>query len=293
MDEKRALAGIKLLDDPDEGVYKAVKKSLMDCGREVIPLLESVWEGSLNPKLQERIEEIVKSINAESINRDLEGWLESGNYDLVYGAWVVARTNYPDLELETIREKISKIRNEVWLEFNENLTGLEKVRILNHIFFKSKGFYPNTTNFFAPQNGMINLALDSGKCNPVMLGIIYIAVARDLEMSIYGVDLPNNFILAYLDPLSSAMAFGDDNNDQVLFYINPFNRGAVFGRKIIDQFLAHSKTDPQPQYYVPSKPANIIMKLCETLHISYEKNGYADKSKEIKDLMKIIGQYIA
>ena len=292
MDKKKALAGIKLLDDPDENIYNSVRKSLMEYGRDVIPLLESEWEGSLNPIMQKRIEEIVKSINAAVINKDLEEWLQSGRYDLVYGAWIIARTNYPDLDIETVREKLNKIRNEVWLEFNEELTGVEKIRILNHILFKEKGFYPNTTNFFAPQNGMINLALDSGKCNPVMLGIIYIAIARDLEMPVYGVDLPNNFILAYLDPVSSALAFGDDTSDQVLFYINPFNRGAVFGRKVIDQFLAHSKTEPKPQYYLPSKPAGIIYKLCETLQISYDKSGYADKSKEIKGLMKIIEDYI-
>jgi len=290
MDKKRALAGIKLLDDPDESVYRAVKKSLMDEGREVIPLLEKEWEGSLSPLLQGRIEDIVKSINTFSVHADLRHWIDNEDQDLVKGAWIIARINYPDLELEELDSKIKKIASEIWLEFNDNLTALEKVRILNHIFFKEKNFYPNTTNFFAPQNGMINLALETGKCNPVMLGIIYIAVASELEMPVYGVNLPNNFILAYLDPFTAAMVFGDETDNQVLFYINPFNRGAVFGRKVIDQFLTHSKSEPDSRYYLPCKPSEIINKLCETLFIAYNKNGYADKANELNELIKIIEQ---
>lgn len=288
MDKKRALAGIRLLDDPDEGVYRAVKKSLMECGREVIPLLEKEWEGALNPLLQERIEEIVKSINTVSVHSDLNHWLQMDDDDLVKGAWIVARINYPELELEDLREKIRKIAAQAWLEFNDNLTGLEKVRILNHIIFKERNFYPNTTNFFAPQNGMINLALETGKCNPVMLGIIYIAVSRELQMPVYGVDLPNNFILAYVDPFSAALVFGDDSDNHILFYINPFNRGAVFGRKVIDQFLQHSKNDPRPSYYLPCKPKEVILKLCETLFAAYNKSGYADKATEIEELIALI-----
>lgn len=288
MDKKRAIAGIRLLDDPDAGVYSAVKKSLMEFGREVIPLLEKEWEGSLNPLLQERIEEIVKSINTVSVHADLKHWAESGEYDLIKGAWIVARINYPDLELEQLRDKIRKISAQAWLEFNDNLTGLEKVRILNHILFKENNFFPNTSGFFAPQNGMINLALETGKCNPVMLGIIYIAVARELEMPVYGVALPNNFILAYLDPVLSALAFGDDNDNSILFYINPFNRGAVFGRPVIDQFLKHSKSDIHPEFYLPCKATTVILRLCENLQLSYHKSGYADKADEIEELTAIL-----
>ncbi|PKP19386.1 MAG: hypothetical protein CVU05_11485 [Bacteroidetes bacterium HGW-Bacteroidetes-21] len=292
MDKKKILAGIRLLDDPDENIYKAVKKSLTESGRDVIPLLEKTWEDSFNEKLQKRIEEIIKQINSVSIKNDLEAWLVSGSNDLIKGAWIIARTNYPDLDLEVIENKIRKIRSDAWLEFNENLTGLEKTRVLNHVFFKIHSFTPNTNNYYAPQNSMINLAVETGKCNPVMLGILYMTVAQSLDMPIYSINLPRNFILAYLDPVSSALAFGDEQDNHILFYINPFNRGSVFGRREIEQFLAHNKTESRPEFYTPGSSAEVLLRLCESLNESYEKSGYADKSEEISELIAIIKDHL-
>ena len=41
---------------------------------------------------------------------------------------------------------IKQIVQDVWLELNDNLTALEKVKVLNRIIFDVHGFYGNTKN---------------------------------------------------------------------------------------------------------------------------------------------------
>ena len=76
---------------------------------------------------------------------------------------------------------------------------MEKVRVLNHIIFDVHGFSGNTANFHAPQNSYINNVLESKKGNPLSLSVLYAVIAQRLDVNIYGVNLPEHFILAYVE----------------------------------------------------------------------------------------------
>jgi regulator of sirC expression with transglutaminase-like and TPR domain len=79
------------------------------------------------------------------------------------------------------------------------MTPQEQVLVMNKVLFDIHGFAGNTTNFHAPQNSFINTVLESKKGNPLLISIIYILMARQLDIPIYGVNLPEHFILAYQD----------------------------------------------------------------------------------------------
>jgi len=288
INEKNIIAQISLLDDNDDLVYNTVRNNLIAIGLDVIPILEKSWENLFDDTTQSRIEEIIKTIQSNHIKNELIKWKKNNSNDLLYGSYLIAKTNYPDLEYNEIYTAIEKIKDDAWLEFNENLTALEKIRIINHILFQIHKFFPNTPNFFAPQNSYINLAIENKKANTITLAIIYLTLAEMLNMPVYGVDLPNNLILAYVDPVSASMAFGDSHNDHVLFYINPFNKGSVFSRREIDFFLSQKKIEQLPEYYKPCSNITIIERLIDSLYLAYSKAGYADKTKEIQDLLIII-----
>jgi regulator of sirC expression with transglutaminase-like and TPR domain len=129
--------------------------------------------------------------------------------------------------------------------------------------------------------------LETKKGNPVSLSIIYSVIAQRLNMPVYGVDLPKNFILAYRDEVSSLQATGDNVNEEILFYINPFNKGMVFGRKEIDMFIKQQKMNQEKSFYVPCSNTRIISRLLKSLANSYEKMGYVQKLKDIQELMDV------
>jgi len=53
---KELKALISLLDEPDGDVYEQIRGKIHAYGIDAIPVLESAWEGSFDPLLQERIE---------------------------------------------------------------------------------------------------------------------------------------------------------------------------------------------------------------------------------------------
>lgn len=285
MTDNELNALINLLEDPDEEVFSAVKDQILSMGSVVIPALEHVWENTFNNILQGRIEDVIHTIQMEQVKAELMLWVETGSNDLLAGTLLISRYQYPDLDTEYVRKQIDLIRRDVWLEINQNLTAYEKVKIINHILFDVYNFSGNTSNYHAPQNSFINNVLESKKGNPLLLSIVYSVIAQGLNIPIYGVNLPEHFILAYRDEYSIQQ---EGQEEAILFYINPFSRGTVFSRREIDTFLKQLKLEPNRIFYESCPNIDIVSRQVRNLVNSFEKLGYPNKVSELKELLVIL-----
>lgn len=287
--DKSLRAMILLLEDPDEHVFKEIRGQLLSMGNEVIPALENIWESTFNNTLQSRIEDIIQKIQFNSTSEELKLWAATGGIDLLQGTILIARYQYPDLDEEHIRNQIELIRKDVWLELNPNLTAFEKVRVINHILFDVYHFTGNTSNYHAPQNSYINNVLESHRGNPLLLSILYSCIAQGLNIPIYGVNLPEHFILAYRDEF--IIRDSEEEEEPILFYINPFSKGAVFSRREIDTFLKQLKLEPNRIFYESCSNVEIIKRQIRNLIMAYEKLGYPNKVVDFKELLNTINYH--
>jgi regulator of sirC expression with transglutaminase-like and TPR domain len=287
MDDSEIQALISLLDDPDEKIYTQIETKLISMGEEVIPHLESAWEyESWGVSFQDRIENIIHIIQYEQVKERLSNWSNNGTHDLLKGMILVAQYQYPDLDENRIFEQIENIEKDIWLELNETLTALEKVRIINHILFEVHGYSSNVKSFHSPQNSFINEVLNSKKGNPISLSILYSIIAQKHGIPLIGVNLPKHFILAYRDDFMVDLR--PDGDIKVLFYVNPFSRGAVFSKREVDDFLKQLDIEPKPEYYLPCSNIEIMQRVLNNLIYSYEKLGYSDKVAELKELKELL-----
>lgn len=277
MNDPEVKALISLLDDSDQEVYSHIEEKLISLGTNVIPLLEDAWSHAFDPILQHRIANIVHKIQFDMLLEDMKIWIHTNSDDLLEGALLVARYQYPELDRDKILQFIATLKKEIWLELNESLTALEQVNVMNHIFFTKHGFAGNTTNYHAPQNSYINCVIESKKGNPLALSTLYLLVCKSLGLPIYGVNLPEHFILSYLEVREGE----EGNTGRVLFYINPFSKGSVFGKGDIDQFVKKLKLDPQNSYYQPCNNKDMILRMLRNLSYSYQKLGDTEKVDEI------------
>ncbi|MCL2072748.1 MAG: transglutaminase-like domain-containing protein [Marinilabiliaceae bacterium] len=285
MDKLHAL--ISLLDDPDEIIFLSVEKELLNLNVEIVPELEKVRNNTQDVDYQLRLEKLISSLLFEDIKKRFKEWIESPTEKLLYGAYLVSRFQYPNLVYENILEKINKIRKDIWLELNNNLTALEKIRIINYFLFDVHGFSRNNSNFTAPQNSYINDVLETRQGNPLSLSIIYAVIAQSLGLPVYGVNLPKNFVLAYLDEKEVTPLLNTESEVSVLFYINPVNRGAVFGRNDILFFIHRQNLEPRLSYFMPCKNQDIVLRMLNNLQYSYSDLGNKEKSKQIRELMSL------
>jgi len=275
---------VKLLDDPDTEVFLHVQEKLLEYGNDAITHLESAWEKSLDTVLHERIENIVHTIQFTNVKQDLNLWYQSGAFDLLQGALIINRYQFPDLDEQAIINQIENIKREVWVGLQYEMSSIEKIKLINHVFYNQFGFGGNTKNHHDPQNSYLNQVLESKKGNQISLAIIYSTVAQKLDIPVYGVNLPQHFILGYIDEGNP------DREHAVLFYINAFNKGAIFGKHDVDQFLRQLNLEPQPGFYAPCSNAEIVRRIIRNLISAYENLGAAEKVVELKQLQDILSE---
>jgi regulator of sirC expression with transglutaminase-like and TPR domain len=276
---------ISLLEDNDNEVLHAVTDELLKQGVTIIPKLEQAWETAMNIKLQERLETVIHNIQFVNAKTKLKNWIDSGAENILEGAAYIAQFQYPNTNVESLSKSIDKISGDIYLSAQNRLSAIEKVRLLNYVIFELNNFNRNTANFYSPQNSFINQVIETRKGNPITLGIIYMAVGQKIGLPIFGVNLPKCFVLAYLNEFRHIDS--KDKSNDILFYINPYNKGTVLTRREIDNFIVQQNLKPNPEYYTPCDNKSIILRLLTNLVIAYQKLGFDDKIKLLKDILEV------
>jgi regulator of sirC expression with transglutaminase-like and TPR domain len=274
---------IRLLDDPDGEIFEHVHQKLLSYGSEAIEYLEQAWEQAFDPIQQERIANLVHEIQFKIVKKDLQLWHQSGAFDLLQGILIINRYQYPDLDEQKVINQVEAIKRDIWIQMMNEASPAEQIKLINHVFYNIYGFSGNTTNHQDPQNSYISQVFETKKGNQISLAIIYSIIAQKLDIPVYGVNLPQHFILAYLDDsLQSEFEGG------ILFYINAFNKGFIFGRRDVDMFLKQLNLKFDKQFYEPCSNTDIIKRVLRNLISSYEHLGSSDKVDELNELLEIM-----
>ncbi len=277
---------ISLIDEPDSKVYGLVEDEIIKCGSEIIPYLKNTFDNSFDDNVRLRLDYIIRRINFNNIKYELLKW-KNNNTDLLYGLYLIAKHEHVFFDFENTEKKILEIQNDIWIEMNEPLTILEKIKTFNQVFYYIHNFRPcNAEDFNSPSNSYINEVLATRTGNSVLLSAIYIIIAQNLNLPVYGINVPNHFFCVVLnskkDTRISFLPHGEP-----LFYINPFGYGQLFTQIHLSAFLKEIKVKEKPEYFIPCNNEQIIVKVLDALSDSYNNSADVCRLNQINELKQI------
>lgn len=279
---------MRLIDEPDYDIFLEISRKIHSFGPGIIPFLENEWEKNHDIAVQDRIETLIHQIHFDHIKDEFGKWVAGGCRDLLQACIIIARYQYPQLHEEDIHNNIGRIRKDIWLEMNENLTALEQIKVFNHIFYDIHGFNGNRKNYHDPANSFINKVLETRTGNPLSLSVVYMIIAQSLDIPVFGINLPEHFVLAYTtsgpDPEGTEPAI----RQQVLFYINAFSGGAVFSYQEVSDFVARMGHEPVSVFFNPCSNEDIVRRMLNNLVNAFTREGQADKAGEMEMLRDIL-----
>ncbi len=278
---------IRLIDDPDEQVFAHVKEQLSQLGSSAIPILETSMEDDYSVLFQHRVEHLIKEIQFEETKNALEKWIESDEKDLLNGALIIAQYQYPSIDHQKITNLVKELKNAVWLELSHGNTSYEKVAIINKVLFEHYNFQGNTQSYHSPINSYINTVLELKIGNPLSLSIIYSIVAQELDIPIYGVNLPNHFVLAYMDEFHVNTFINNENKYGVLFYIDAFTEGKIIDTRDIRDFLYQMNLTPSRACFEPCSNSQILQRMLTNLMFAYKQINNLKKVEELRMLKSL------
>jgi regulator of sirC expression with transglutaminase-like and TPR domain len=287
-ENKEITALLHLIDDPDEEVYSTVSDKIISFGKDIIPNLENLWEHTSDETLQERIELMIHRLHFKDLFIDFEQW-KNGSAELMQGALLVARYHYPEIQESQTRQDLEKIRRNIWLELNSYLTPLEQVNVMSSILYN---YYKQTGTEIAynqPEDFFINKTIETKKGNSISNGILYLALCELLDIPVKAINIPKQFILAFMDTQYGMVHPDAPNAEKIKFFVDPLN-GQVYSHQDVENYFKRISVPPTNAYYRELSSKQVIQFLLEELSKCFDNDKNLYKMKELQSLAKLLDE---
>lgn len=276
-----------LVDDPDNEVFETVAGKLLGYGKEIIPQLEELWETTTDAQVQYRIENLIHRALFQDLQTGFADWAKDKQGTLLDGAIWIARYRFPDTDADLIISEIEQIQKNIWLELNHYLSPLEQVNVINSILYSYYKINGDENVNKHPNLFCLNHLLESKHGNSFTVGILYLITCEALDIPVFAVDLPRQFVLAYFDSLYHFMSPENNPIQTIQFYIDPVN-GMVYTQNDVRLYLQKINAPPSDNYLKPLNAKQIIHKLLGELATTYTLHRADDQAKEVVQLQKIL-----
>jgi regulator of sirC expression with transglutaminase-like and TPR domain len=186
-----------------------------------------------------------------------------------------------------VHKEMEKLRRNTWLELNAYLTPLEQVNIISSILFNYYKLRGTEIAYQSSESFLVSKVLESKKGNAISNGIIYSKLCEFLDIPIRAVNIPNQFILAYMDyrnPAEDDTKYGAEN---IVFFIDPIN-GQAYSHQDVNNYLKRYSLSPTPSFFTPLPNKKIIRILLHHLGKCFEIGEERFKSDELNSIADML-----
>jgi regulator of sirC expression with transglutaminase-like and TPR domain len=204
--------------------------------------------------------------------------VEDEKIDLIRSALVIARTEYPALDIEEYAGRIERMSRRA-AALAAGLGGPGIRAALNQVIFEEANLRGNREDYYDPRNSFLNDVLDRGLGIPITLAIIYMEVAKRVGFLLSGVGMPGHFLLKH---------YGDDGQE---ILIDCFNRGDILSRQDCQSRLDEIYSGEmalRPEFLHPIRRRQILTRMLNNLKTVYLSTRNFRKALTIADLILVI-----
>lgn len=276
--EIRAL--ITLLGDEDNHVRDIAREQLLQIGLEAEEYLRAATVADLEGKVRIEARHVLERIRRDDLIGSfyLLGLMEDEQIDLEHAAFLLARVGYADLQIEPWQQELDRLAKSIasriaplspWRD------GREIIEAINSVLFEKEGFTGNVEEYYDPDNSYLHRVLERRTGIPVSLSVIYLLLARRLQLPVRGVNMPVHFICQYHTPQES-------------FYFDPFNKGRIITAAECAKMLQGSGHAFEDSFLAPVPARTILARMMRNLVWIYYQREDMAKTELLDRILKML-----
>ena len=205
--------------------------------------------------------------------------IDDEKINLVRAALIIARTEYPDLDIESYVARVDELAHRVEARIMDIDDAAETIAALNRVLFQQAGLRGNREDYYDPRNSFLNDVLDRGLGIPITLALIYMEVGRRLGFPLFGVGMPGHFLLKHYDI---------DGRETL---IDCFNGGDILTaqdcQRRLDEIYSGQMT-LRPEFLFAVSRRQILTRILSNLKTVYLSARNFKKALPIVDLVLVI-----
>ena len=203
--------------------------------------------------------------------------VEDEKIDLIRAALLIARTEYPDLDIEAYAARMEELARRV-ASLAPDIDPQRTLAALNQVMFAEMKLRGNREDYYDPRNSFLNDVLDRGLGIPITLSIVYMEVARRVGFHLSGVGMPGHFLLKHYGEAGEIL-------------IDCFNRGDILSRQDCQSRLDEiysGEMKMRPEFLHPISRRQILTRMLNNLKTVYLSTRNFRKALPIQDLILVI-----
>jgi len=115
--------------------------------------------------------------------------------DLLRAALLISRLDNDDLDVEAYLREIDRMAAAIRASLPTNANAEARLRALDEYLFKKLGFHGSRTDFNNRSNSYLNEVIDDREGLPITLSVLYIELARRLDVRVVGIGAPGRYLV--------------------------------------------------------------------------------------------------
>ena len=162
-----------------------------------------------------RLRRLAADVHAKQTVIELRKSLKGDSADLLKAALWVSKLDNPELDIGLYIQQMDRHAKRAISELATDASEEQRFTALNRYLFEEQGFHGSRTEYGHRSNSYLNEVLDDREGIPITLSVLYLELAKRLNLNVVGVGMPGHFLVRYEPP----------NGTKQL--VDPFDRGKL------------------------------------------------------------------
>ncbi|NQV26904.1 MAG: trypsin-like peptidase domain-containing protein [Rhodopirellula sp.] len=244
-------------------------------------------EAKLLEQRAQRMRELAVAVHARRTQQELADELakKTEDFDLLRAALLLSRIDNEEVEVNVYLEEVDQLVADIRTEIAKDASEQDRLATLDRFLFEQLGFHGSRTNYYHRSNSYLNEVIDDREGLPITLSVLYMELARRLDLKVVGVGLPGHFVVRF-EP-----ANGESKLIDVFENAEPMTQEAA--RTIIRARL-NGQADKEEQdrlvetFLEASPPKAILLRMLSNLRSVAEEDRDVDSILRYLDTALVI-----
>lgn len=200
---------------------------------------------------------------------------------LFEAALAIAQGSNPQLDMGAPQSEIDILAARLLRRLPSDASSIQKLRMLNHFFYRELGFAGNINDYYTPDNSYLHRVISTRRGIPISLAVVYMELAEQIGLNIKGVSFPGHFL----------MKLSVQSGDIIL---DPFN-GASLSREDLEErlgsFLEQQEYPAEAMlaaYLQEAQPREILVRMLRNLKALFQERHQWEHLLSVQERMVIL-----
>lgn len=156
-------------------------------------------EAKLLEQRAQRMRELAVAVHARRTQQELADEIakKPEDFDLLRAALLLSRIDNEEVDVDIYLREVDQLVADIKAEIVDDASEQDRLATLDRFLFEQLGFHGSRTNYYHRSNSYLNEVIDDREGLPITLSVLYMELARRLDLKVVGVGLPGHFVVRF------------------------------------------------------------------------------------------------